>query len=95
MSIPYPNRAQWVIIWTAALIAAHVWLNLRLSDFFSHPIYSYYHPNVSDGDSGWGLDGYLSGAYDNSVGRSKLPFVILSFGVLLVWQASGWGKTAR
>jgi hypothetical protein len=75
----YPNRLQWVIIWVAVLIAAHVWLGLRLSDFLP----DYY--------GGWGLAKYLRPAGDY-VNRSRLALTVLVFGGLLVWQVSGWRK---
>ena len=75
-----PNWIQWVIIWVAVLIAAHLWLHLRLSDF------------ADDGQGGWGAAGYLHRAMLFNDSRARAPYVVLGIGALLAWQASGWHK---
>jgi hypothetical protein len=72
----HPNKAQWVIIWAAVLIAAHIWMGLRVSDFW---------PGNNSG--GWGLPNYLNRArYYN--GPPKLAVTVLVVGGLLAWMAS-------
>ncbi len=74
-----PNLLQWLIIWPTALLSAHFWLQLRLRNFW---------PGTPDGD--WGISPYLR----ESMYRypERLAFVVLIFGVLLVWQSAGWHK---
>ena len=74
--MPYPNKLQWVIIWIAVLVAAHVWMGLRLHDLWPGNDYG-----------GWGLPAYLDGA--THYARPKLAFTVLVIGALLVWMASG------
>lgn len=76
----YPNRVQWLIIWTAALASAHVWLSLRLSDL------------LGDGAGGWGFPAYLGRALYYSGGRQRAAVAVLLIGALLVWQASRWER---
>jgi hypothetical protein len=79
--MPHPNKTQWVIIWAAVLIAAHVWMGLELADFWSG------YPSGS-----WGLPGYLRPAFYDG-GPSKLAATVLVIGGLLVWMASGRRKS--
>ncbi len=89
----FPNTLQWAIIWIAVLTSAHLWLDLRLSDFLPHGCEQHY------GDCGWlwgewGLTGYLARAMDHTH-QQKLAFAILPMAALLVWQASGWGRKRK
>lgn len=33
MTIPYPNRLQWVVIWCTVVVSGHLWLGLCLADW--------------------------------------------------------------
>ncbi len=33
MTIPYPNRLQWAVIWCTVVVATHFWLGLSLADW--------------------------------------------------------------
>ena len=33
MTIPYPNRLQWVLIWCTVVVSGHFWLGLGLADW--------------------------------------------------------------
>ena len=33
MTIPYPSRLQWVVIWCTVVVSGHLWLGLRLADW--------------------------------------------------------------
>lgn len=33
MTILYPNRLQWVVIWCTVVVSGHLWLGLRLADW--------------------------------------------------------------
>jgi len=74
-----PNALQWCIIWAAVLTAAHVWLGLRISDWWGNQ------------SGGWGLPAYLYPVTLFSR-RTQFAVVILAIGALLVWQVSGWRK---
>jgi hypothetical protein len=74
----HPNGLQWCIIWVAALIAAHFWLDLDISGWWGGR------------GGGWGLSGYLSRV--NYRNRTEFAVTILAIGALLVWQASGWRR---
>lgn len=79
MRLPYPNRVQWGIIWTAALLSAHVWLRLDFGDF------------LPDRYGGWGLSAYLAGALKYRYGvdsHSRIALAILFLAALLIWQTS-------
>jgi len=73
--MPFPNRAQWVVIWATVLISGHFWLRLHLS-------------NWMPSENGWGLAGYLHPALEWH--PERLAAVVLVLGALLVWQFSHW-----
>lgn len=81
--MPYPNKVQWVIVWVAILIAAHVWMGLSLHNLW---------PGNSYG--GWGLPAYLGPATEYRE-SPKLAVTVLVIGLLLVWMASGRRKGSR
>lgn len=80
-AMPYPNKLQWVIIWVTVLLAAHLWIGLRVHDFW---------PGNAAG--GWGLPAYLEGAWAelpaNPDASPRFAVCILAIGSLLVWMAS-------
>ena len=69
-AMPQPTQLQWVIIWITVLSAAHIWLNLELSDFW---------PGNSGG--GWGLPTYVEPA-----DKTRLATVVIVIGTLLAWM---------
>jgi len=76
MNAPYPNRAQWVGIYATVLVACHIWLERRLSDWLPDP------------NRSWGVYGYLSSAFYEH--PTRLAVSALVVGALLVWQLSRW-----
>ena len=77
---PPRGRLQWAIIWGTVLTAAHFWLDLDLSRFWS-PYGGH-----------WGLDGYVYSAYTDH--RPEFAFVILVIGALLLFQVSA-GRSGK
>ena len=77
-SVPRPNWKQWVVIWIAVLLAAHVWLRLQFSDFW---------PGRNER---WGLPGYIYQA--TYLHETRLALTILVIASLLVWQFAGARK---
>lgn len=75
MKLPYPNRAQWCVIWASVLTAAHLWLHLELGAW------------LPDSRGAWGLPAYLAPALDYRE-TPKLAVTVLVIGALLIWQLS-------
>jgi hypothetical protein len=75
--MPYPNKTQWIIIWLAVVIAAHIWLGLKVSDLWP-----------GNEQAAWGLPAYIERAFVYPNGPAKPALTVLVIGGLLVWMAS-------